>query len=72
MEDSEGNIIRMALHGLHTALAEVVPDLDRFVIASGNEAGLVCAWVEINIVDAFIMCIHGEIGAASAEGPHFV
>jgi hypothetical protein len=55
---------------LHTALAEVVPDLDRLV-ASGDEVGLVCAWVEIDVVDAFVVCVHGEVGAASAEGPHF-
>ena len=41
IEGSERDVIRVALHGLHTALAEVVPDLDCPVVTNGDEVGLV-------------------------------
>ena len=59
----------MALHGLDT---EVVPHLDSLVVASSEEVGLVHARVKpTDIVDTFVVRVHGEVGAASAERPHF-
>jgi len=51
VEDGERNVVRMTLHRLHTALAEVVPHFDGLVIAGGDEVGLVGAGIEIDIVD---------------------
>ena len=60
----------MALHGLHTALAEVVPDLDGLVIAARHEVWLIGARVKVDIVDALIVGIHGEVGRGRSQGPH--
>ena len=70
VEYGEGNIVGMTLHGLHTALAEIIPHFDGLVVAGGNEVGFVGAGVEIDIIDAFVVSIHCEIGGRGANGPH--
>ena len=71
MEDRKGNIVGMALHRLDTAFAQIVPDFDGLVVASGYEVRLVGARVKVDIVNAFVMCVHGKIGGRGADGPHF-
>ena len=60
----------MALHGLHAALAEVVPDLDGLVIATRHEVWFIGARVKVDIVDALIVGIHCEVGRGRSQGPH--
>src|SRR6266568_2100721 len=54
VEAGERDIVGMTLHCLHTALAEVVPNLDGLVVASGDKVGLVGARVEIDVVDTLV------------------
>lgn len=62
MEDREQDVVGVALQGLYATLAEVVPDLDRLVVAGGHDVWLVGSGVEFDIVDTFVVCFHGEIG----------
>ena len=71
MEDRERDVICVALHRLYTALTEIVPNPYSFVIASGHEVRFVGTWVKVDVVDAFLIGIHGEIGRWGAERPHF-
>ena len=70
VENGERNVVGMSLHGLHTALAKIVPHFDGLVVACGNEVRLVGAGVEIDVIDAFVVSFHCEIGIWGADGPH--
>lgn len=59
----------MALHSLHAALAEVVPYFDRLVVAGSDKVWLVRTRVELDIVDALVVRLHGEVRNRSAERP---
>jgi hypothetical protein len=63
MKDGKGDIVGMALHRLNTAFTQVIPDFDSLVIASGDKVRFIGARVKVNIVDSFIMCVHGKIGS---------
>lgn len=70
MEYSETRVVRMSFHRLDTALAEVVPDFDRSVVACRDEVWLIRARVEVDIVDALVVRIHGKVGCGRGKGPH--
>jgi len=48
----------MPHRGLHTALAEVAPDLDSLIVAGGDEVGFVGAGVETDVADALVVDLH--------------
>ena len=69
VEDRKRDVVGVALHRLNAALAEVVPDLDRFVVAGRDEVRLVRAGVELDVVDALAVRLHREVGHRRAERP---
>ncbi len=70
MEDSEENVIGVTLECLDATLAQVVPYLDGLVVVSGYEIGFICAGVEVNIVNAFLVGFHCEVWSGRTERPH--
>ena len=67
VKDGEENVVRVAFERLHATLAEVVPDLHGLVVAGGNKVWLVRAGVELNVVNALVVRIHGEVGRRGAK-----
>ncbi len=61
VEDSEQDIVCMALQCLDAALAQVVPDLQSLVVTGSHKIRLVSTRVEVNIVDTLIVGLHGEV-----------
>ena len=61
----------MALHGLHAALGQVIPDLDRLVVSGGDEIRPIGTRIKVDVIDTLVVCIHGEVGMRRADGPHF-
>lgn len=64
MKNGKRDVVRVTFHGLYAALAKVVPYLDGLIVAGGDEVRLVSSWVEVDVVDTFIVCVHGEVGGA--------
>ncbi len=62
VEYSKGDVVGVAFHGLYTTFAEIVPDLDRLVVASGDEIRFVRARIKVDIVYTLIVGVHGEVG----------
>jgi hypothetical protein len=60
----------MALQCLHAALRQIVPDLDRLVIARRDEIRTVWTRVEVDTVDTLVVGVHSEVGGGGAERPH--
>ena len=60
MERDEEDIIRVTLESLDAAFAEVIPDLDGFVIAGSHEVGSICTWVQVDILVAFVVNVRGK------------
>ena len=69
MEDSEEDVVRVAFECLDAALAQIVPDFDRLVIAGCDQVRLVRAGVELDVVDALVVRLHREVGHRRAERP---
>lgn len=67
MEYSEGHVVGMTLHRLNTTLAEIVPNFDGLIIARSDDIWFVCTRVELNVVHALFMRLHGEIGGSRSQ-----
>lgn len=61
----------MSFKRLNTRFCLVIPDLHEFIVASGNEIGLVAAVVVVDVIDSLIVGIESEIGGGGGEGPDF-
>jgi hypothetical protein len=61
MENDEEDVIRVTFESLDATFTEVIPDFDGLVVAGSHEVRPICTWVEVYIVDAFVVSVHGEI-----------
>lgn len=71
MEYGKGDIVGVAFHGLDTTFTKVIPHFDSLVVPSCHKIWFIGSGIKIDVVDAFVMCVHREIGCGGAEGPHF-
>jgi len=71
MKTSERYIGRVTLKGLNTRFRLIIPDLDEFIIACGNEVGFITTVIVVDVVDPLIVGVKGEIGSRGCEGPDF-
>ena len=66
MEHDEEDVVGMALQCLNTTLAEIVPDLDGAIVTRGDKVWLVCAGIEVDVVDALVVRLEGEVRGGRA------
>jgi len=71
MKTCKRDIGRVTFKGLNARFRLIIPDLDEFIIACGNEIGFIAAVIVIDVVDSLIMCVEGKIGCGGCERPDF-
>ena len=71
MKTCERDVGRVTFKGLNTRFRLIIPDLDEFIVAGGNEIGFIVAVIVVDVVDPLIVGVKGEIGSRGCEGPDF-